>query len=308
VRVLVTGAAGFIGARVVRELLDAGHEVTALLRPGGAAPRLAAVHDQIAVARADLEDRTAVAAALAEARPQGCIHLAWYAEPGLYLQSERNIPALEASLALLAALADAGCASMVAAGTCAEYAPVERALAEDAPTRPDTLYAACKLAFAVVGQQLAAARGVRFAWGRVFHLYGPDEDPRRLVPALMGALMAGREFAASSGDQVRDYLHVDDVARAFVVLLERQAPGVYNIASGERVAIRNLMETIGRIAGRPELIRFGAQARRAAWDPPTIVGDNARLRDLGWSPGIDLVSGLGALFDERRASIGAVPG
>ena len=301
-RILVTGAGGFIGARVVRELMAAGHEVTALLRPGSDDRRLSGSAAGITVVRADLNDPGAMTAAVAQHRPAGCIHLAWYAVPGSYLTSEQNVESLHASLRLLRLLADNGCRNIVAAGTCAEYAPADTPLFEDAPTRPETLYAACKFAFGLVGREFAVGSGVNFAWGRVFHLYGPGEDRRRMVPALMEALLAGRPFDASTGDQVRDYLHVDDVAGAFRTLVEREAKGIFNIASGQAVTVRELMETAQRVAGRSRLVRFGERDKRGVWDPPMLVGDSHKLRQLGWQPRFDLAEGLAALLRETRAA------
>lgn len=298
-RILVTGAGGFIGARVVQELVEAGHEVAALLRVTGDYRRLSKCLSRITVVRADLSNSEALGAAITHYRPEGCIHLAWYAVPGSYLTSVQNVASLEASLQLLRLLSDVGCQNIVAAGTCAEYAPADAPLLEDSPTRPETLYAATKFAFGLVGREFAACNGVNFAWGRIFHLYGPEEDKRRMVPALVDALLAGRPFHASAGDQVRDYLHVDDVARAFRTLIEREATGVFNIASGEAVTIRELMETAQRIAGRSELVRFGERESRSVWDPPMLVGDSHKLRQLGWQPRVDLAAGFAALLRER---------
>lgn len=298
-RVLVTGASGFIGARVVRALLGAGHDVRALLLPGDRAVRLDEVRDRIGVLHADLADAEAMARAIGTSRPEGCLHLAWYAEPGLYLHSPRNLDALRASLAMLEPLAAIGCRVFAAAGTCAEYEPADHALDEEAPTRPDTLYAACKAAFGMVGGRFARGTAMRFVWGRVFHLYGPGEDGRRMVPALIDALLDGRRFPATEGAQRRDYLHADDVARGFVALLSDDASGAYNICSGEPVTVRALMERVAAIAGRPDLVAFGAQPARD-WDPACIVGDNRRLRGLGWSPDIALDAGLAAVLEERR--------
>src|SRR5262249_34882978 len=154
------------------------------------------------------------------------IHLAWYAVPGRYLDAgPENIASLQASLALLDELAAAGCRQVVMAGTCAEYDTDSGLLREDSPTRPATIYAACKLACGIIGEARALQLGVGFAWARLFYLYGPYEDERRLVPSVINSVLHGHEFAASSGAQVRDYLHVADVARGLCALAEGGAQG-----------------------------------------------------------------------------------
>jgi len=301
-RVFVTGASGFIGSHVTRALLATGHEVAALARNNDSLWRLNDVAGKFTLLRGDLADLAALRPALAQWRPQASVHLAWYAEPGKYLHSPENIPSLVASLALLEALAQVGCRQVVAAGTCAEYEASRSSLPEDHPTRPATLYAAAKLSLCLMGQFLAAAAGTHFAWGRVFHLYGPYEDERRLAPAAIRTLLRGEPFPATAGEQVRDYAHVEDVAAAFGVLVEKQASGVFNVASGVPVTTRQLLETVGELVGRRELIQFGALPYRD-WEPMFICGDNRRLRALGWAPRHELREGLSetiAWWRDRR--------
>jgi UDP-glucuronate decarboxylase len=290
-RVFLTGASGFIGAHVTRSLLANGHSIVALVKPDNPMWRLKDVRGQFSVAYGLLGSVDALRSALNEFKPDACIHLAWYAEPGKYLDSEENIVSLIGSLSLLRELIQAGCQQVVMAGTCAEYDTDLGFLREDSPTRPATLYAAAKLSCCLLGQQIAAVAKVNFAWGRVFCPYGPQEDTRRVVPAAIRSLQKAQLFPATLGEQVRDYLHVEDVASAFCTLVETRANGVFNISSGVPVTICQLLETIGNLIGRPELIQFGAQPSRA-WEPPFICGGSGRLKGLGWKPNHALVDGL----------------
>jgi nucleoside-diphosphate-sugar epimerase len=290
VKVLLTGASGFIGARVARALVARGHEVTAVFLPQDRLDRLKGL--SVNLSPCDLHDAETVKRILGEKRPEGCIHLAWYAVPGLYLHSDENLNSLSASTALLQHLLAAGCRNVVMAGSCAEYdtgaAPLLR---ENGPTKPATLYAACKLAMSLIGEQLATKAEARFAWGRVFYPYGPGEDPRRAIPSLIRTLLEGKTFDASAGEQIRDYVHVDDVASGFVQLLEREAHGVFNISSAAPRTMKEIMQTAGRALGKEAGIRFGAVPYRG-WEPPRICGDNAKLKALGWSPRFELESGI----------------
>ena len=192
---------------------------------------------------------------------------------------------------LLQELIQIGCQQVVMVGTCAEYDTDRGFLREDGQTRPTTIYAATKLALSLVGQQMAAATGVNFAWARLFYLYGPYEDERRVVPALIRALLNGDTFPSTAGEQVRDYLHVEDVASALWTLAEKRTAGVFNISSGVPVTMRQLMTTVGNVLGCTELIRFGALPYRD-WEPMFICGDNRRLRAQGWQPRYTLLDGL----------------
>ena len=290
-KVFVTGASGFIGSQVTRALLSRGHSV-AILTPGGKAPwRLKGFFGEIEKRQGRLDNLKSLRRALAGFKPDACVHLAWVAEPGKYLASPENLSCLKTSLDLFKELVLSGCRQIVAAGTCAEYAYSRALLKENSPTGPTTLYAAAKLSCGLMGRQLADLAKIHFAWGRIFYPYGPQEDERRLVPAVIKSLRKGEVFPATQGNQVRDYIHVEDVATAFCLMAEKGANEVINIASGSPVKVRKLLENVGRITGRTQLIRFGAKPYYS-WEPPVLAGDNRRLKDLGWKPAYTLEKGL----------------
>lgn len=292
---LVTGATGFVGSRVVRSLVESGEEVAVLVRPRADRRRLAGVIDRVATVEGDLDEIAGLR--LERVRPEACIHAAWYAEPGKYLPSPKNIDCLRSSLELLDALAAAGCRHLVGVGTCFEYRMRPEPLTEESLTGPFTLYAAAKLAFALVAAQRAAQLGMGFAWARLFYLYGPGEDGRRLVPAAIKALTEGREFPAASGDMVRDYLHVDDVAAGLCAVSRGRLTGTFNVCSGAPVTIADLMRTLGELLGRPQLVRLGALPPRE-WDPAYVCGDNRKLvTEAKWTPAYGLRDGLEQTID-----------
>ena len=292
-RVFVTGASGFIGSHVVRLLLGGGATVAVLLSPQGNRERLQTLVDvdQLTVIEGRLETLPSWETSLADFQPTACIHLAWYAEPGKYLYAPENTKLLQYSLDLLQALIRMGCGQLVMVGTCAEYNTDVGFLSETSPTRPATIYAAAKLALGQLGAFIAEAANTRFAWARLFYLYGPYEDQRRLIPALIDKLDRGEPFPATLGEQVRDYLHVEDVASALCSLVSHDANGVFNISSGIPITMRQLMETVGELLGRAELIRFGEVPYRQ-WEPRFICGDNQKLRQMGWMPRYQLKTGL----------------
>ncbi len=113
-----------------------------------------------------------------------------------------------------------------------------------------------------------------------------------MVPALIQTLLRGDQFEATAGDQVRDYLHVDDVATALVGLAERRLSGVFNVCSGTPVTVRRLMQVTGEIIGRADLIEFGALPTPPS-EPRSVLGGNQQLAAaLGWSPRYSLRDGL----------------
>jgi nucleoside-diphosphate-sugar epimerase len=180
----------------------------------------------------------------------------------------------------------------VMAGTGAEYAALdEPAVAGVTPLRPTTLYGACKTALHVASAAYLAEREVSNAWGHIFYLYGPGEHPSRLVPSVVRALKAGERFECEHPNDVRDYLHVQDVAAAFVELLGSSAQGDVNIASGLPTRVADLVAAVSDAVGRPELVDCSRSASEASY----VVGDPVRLaREVGWKPRWSMADGIAA--------------
>jgi nucleoside-diphosphate-sugar epimerase len=206
--------------------------------------------------------------------------------------SPRNDEYRAASVRLFSALLESGCRAITGVGTCFEYEQIDRALDESARLDPSTPYAAAKRATCIAGQSMARDAGASFAWARLFYLYGPREDSRRLVASVARQLLKGERVAVTAGLQIRDFLHVSDVAEALTAVTEARLDGPVNVGSGEPVQVREVVETIGRLTGRGDLIDFGARAEHAV-DPPYVCADNHRLRnETGWSPRYSLEDGL----------------
>jgi len=302
-RVLVTGGAGFIGSHLVPDLVERGHDVALLIRPTSSLHRLQGSIESVRLVFGELDEPTAILAALAPWRPEACAHLAWYGDTVTYLMSRENLAELRASLAFLTELLDAGCSRLLVTGTCAEYLGSDVRLTEDSPTGPRTLYAAAKLSLKMLAAQLCTDAGASLAWARLFHLYGPYEREQRLVPAVINTLLREGRFAATEGTQIRDYLHVADVAAALRELLERGEDGTFNVCSGTPTSVREVVATIAELVERPDSVDFGAVTSRS-WDPPVLAGDNARLvGHTGWAPSYSLRDGLAKTIEWWRSRI-----
>lgn len=292
-KILVTGAGGFVGSQVVRRILLEGHWVQAVVGPRGSTGSLPECRDRLSVVQADLRDAGKLRRIVSELQPHCAIHLAWYTAPGCYWTAPENLDCVKMSLSLAEALAEAGCKRLVAAGSCAEYDRSHGLLSEDlTPVRPSSLYAACKNATREILQEYCERRSIGFAWTRLFCLYGPGEAKERLVPSVILALLNGETARCTAGKQIRDYLHVEDAGAAVWAVAKSTLTGPVNVGSGQPLPIRTLVETIGRIAAVNGGVQFGALTASPE-GPPRIVADVRKLKThTGWLPTWNLEEGL----------------
>jgi len=292
-RVLLTGAAGFIGSQVARLALAEGHEVVALVRPGRSLRRLEDVRERLRFLQGDLREANALEAPLRASVPDVCLHLAWYAEPGrARLWARENLDCLTGSLVLLRILRDSGCPRLIIAGTSTEYDPSTDCVAESSPIRPANLYSAAKHALYLTASSFVEGGGWSVAGARIFSVYGPWEDPQRLVPFVISKLLAGEECELTQGEQIRDYSHVEDVASALWAIAKSPLVGPVNVGSSEPVSVASVAGRLGDLIGRRDLLRFGFRPRPSE-EPPVLVASTDRLRrEIGFRPRYDLDSGL----------------
>jgi nucleoside-diphosphate-sugar epimerase len=315
-RVLLTGAGGFIGANIASALLARGIEVHAVVRNARRAARLDAIARPFAgqdrsgerehgkgalvIHEADILDPAARARVIEASTPELCIHAAWYAVPGRYLAAAENLAHVAASLDLAMALVHAGCTRLVGLGTCFEYdTSTSENLTESSPTTPRFLYATCKLALYQMLQAYAPLANLSFAWCRIFYQYGPQEPAERLVPSVIDRLLGGVVAETTEGAQVRDFLHVADVGEAVATVALSNLEGAVNVGSGVPLTVRRLISTLARLCDAEERVAFGALPYRDG-DPMHVCADITKLASTGFTPRFDLEGGLRDVVEDRR--------
>lgn len=288
-RVVLTGATGLIGRQTARVLAREGHEVTAVSRSGdpveGAAHALAL----------DLLDPTATREAMEQAKPDALVHLAWYGGPNR-MGARANLDWAAATLTLASAFAGAGGRRFVGAGSCAEYDwSKDHAHSESDTANPQSIYGHAKAQTGALLTGAAGALGIDVAWARIFFVYGPGEPEGRLIGDLLRGVREGRTVPCTDGEQVRDFLHSEDVAGALSALLASGTTGTVNVASGTGTRVRDLIEAIAVATARPDLAEYGA-IERPPQDPARIVADASKLTSkVGFIPRFDIASGVADL-------------
>jgi dTDP-6-deoxy-L-talose 4-dehydrogenase (NAD+) len=269
--VLLTGATGFIGRHLLQALAAKDVRVRPVVRTGTLDRLPACDAIERVVASPDIFAENVDWWAETCRGVELIVHAAWYAEPGLYLQSPKNVDCLTGTIRLARGAVKAGVRRFVGIGTCFEYDLTAGRLSVDTPLRPQTPYAEAKVAAYQALSQALPQQGVSFAWCRLFYLYGEGEDRRRLVPYLRARLAAGEPAELTSGTQVRDFLDVADAARMIAETALGAEQGPVNICSGVPVTVRELAERVADEYGRRDLLRFGARPDNVT-DPPVVVG------------------------------------
>ena len=295
-KVLLTGAAGFLGSHVARLMVREGAEVTALVRPQADLRRLADIRAQVNIVEGDLADAARLETLVREAAPEVCVHLAWYVgrDQGRSLE---NLKHVALGMQLVQLLDAAGCRRTVIAGTCLEQDTSVGYLSESTPRVPQNLYSACKHALHVMAEAFQKRQGRSLAWARLFNFYGPWDNDGPLIPDVIRCLLEERPCDLSPGTQLRDFTHVQDMAAALWALAGSDAEGAFNVGSGHPVTVASVASLIGKLIGREHLLRFGARPL-SPFDCAFCCANNEKLRAAtGWAPQISLASGLSSTID-----------
>lgn len=238
-KIAVTGATGFIGKYVLAELSRYPVEVIALVRDISTA-QLTDFSGK--VTQCDLAQFSNQIFEEID-RPDSLIHLAWSGLPN-YQSLHHFEEELPRQYAFLSTLIRSGLSSLVIAGTCFEYGMVSGELSETALPQPSNPYGYAKNALRCQLEYLQAAHPFSLTWARLFYMYGEGQSPRSLFSQVRESVNNRHEiFNMSGGEQLRDYLHVSQVAQYLVELaMSSRNPGIVNVCSGKPISVRRLVE------------------------------------------------------------------
>lgn len=288
-RILLTGARGFIGRHCIPFLMGKEYEIHAVsstTEQGGIS--------EVYWHQADLLEQKSVKSLLQSVKPTHLLHLAWnYCISDKFWNSIDNFSWVQASLDLIQNFYMYGGYRAVIAGTCAEYDWRYGYCSEKlTPLNPTTTYGTCKHALQTLFDSYVHHEGLSGAWGRIFFIYGPHEYPEKLVAYVIRSFLLNEPVKCTHGNQIRDFLYVEDVADALVSLVESDVQGSINIASGYPIRLRDIILKISDQIGKRSLLRLGELPEQQN-EPPLILGDTRRLSDeLHWKPTYDLHKGI----------------
>jgi nucleoside-diphosphate-sugar epimerase len=301
--VLVTGAAGFVGANLCRSLLARGASVAALVRPGSEPWRLAGCDTGLRTCAVDLADLPGLERIAREVGPRFVFHLA--AGPHRPLDRATRLAAVQTDVVgtahLLEALRPLSFERLVQLGSSLEYGPHEEPLVETLRDEPTTLRGATKAAATLLCQSFARSGRPALVL-RPTSVYGPWEPEDRLVPTALRAALGDGRIDLTGPDVRRDMVYVDDVVEACLcALAAKDIDGaVINVGAGRQWSNEEIVAAVGVATGRTLAVRSGAFPRRVSDTSHWVAEIGKAKRLLGWEPRHDLASGIAATLAWRR--------
>lgn len=291
-RLLVTGATGLIGRHVIAlAAATTGIEVIATSRRGPAD-----LPTDVTFIAADLASPAEAATLVRSQAPTHIIHTAWETKHPTYWEDRVNLEWAKAAGAMARAFGEIGGRRFVQLGSCAEYDWSHEICVEgETPDLPATLYGKAKLeGFRLI--QAAAADRFEAVEARIFWVFGPGENPSRLIPLICRTYLAGEVPDLGSGRQKRDLLFVEDAASALLTLARADGmEGVVNIAVGGEVELSSITLELARLTGVTET-GLGRRLNRPD-DPQKLIASADRIRSTGWRPKHSLAEGLAKTLD-----------
>ncbi len=287
-RVVLTGASGFIGANLARRLLEDGHEVHLLVRPGYARWRLEAIHADLHIHEIHLGNEESVAHGVSLSRPDWVFHLAAHGAYSSQTDVRRMIQTnILGTVNLVEASLKVGFEAFVNTGSSSEYGGKDHAPCETEWLEPNSSYAVSKACATQFCRYMAQSRHVHIPTLRLYSVYGPYEEPTRLMPTLIIRGLNGELPPLVNAEISRDFVYMKDVEEAYILAASRpnQEPGaIYNVGTGLCTPMHEMVEMVRRVMGIAVEPQWGSMPDRQ-WDTKVWVSDNRKIKDtLGWKP------------------------
>lgn len=300
-RTLITGATGFVGANLARRLLEDGWEVHLLARPTANLWRVESILPHLTLHRVDLNDAEGLAQVAQRVRPEIVFHLAVY---GAYPFQTDVKAILQTNIIGTSNLVEA-CAKVdferfVNTGTSSEYGFKNAPPAETELLEPNSYYAVSKASSTLYCSYTSKALKRPMTTLRLYSVYGPYEEPTRLMPTLIRHGLAGTLPPLVSPDTVRDFVYADDVSEAYIRAAthpDLELGEVFNVGSGIQQSIRETVEIARDVLNIADTPRWGSMGGRL-WDSSVWVADISRIRSrLGWEPKTDFKTGFARMAE-----------
>jgi UDP-glucose 4-epimerase len=300
-RVILTGGTGFVGANLARRLLRDGHELHLLVRPGYQPWRIEKICPDLRLHELHLHEAEAVATVVRQIRPEWVFHLAAHGAYSWQTDWEQMVRTnIQGTMSLASACLKTGFEAFVNTGSSSEYGFKNHAPAETEPLEPNSHYAVTKAAATLFCRHTAQSRRVHLPTLRLYSVFGPYEDPGRLLPMLIMRGLEGRFPPLADPEVARDFVYVDDVVEAYLLaanIRKSEWGPIYNVGTGVQTTLREAVAVareVMQIAVEPI---WNAMPNRQ-WDANVWVSDSRKIRaQLNWQPRHTFAGGVRLMLD-----------
>lgn len=298
-RILITGANGFLGSNVLRALLKNGHDIFAISQNDEAIKDL---FDKIQFYKNKEDNYFNLKQDILKFDPHVVLHFAWwggnnYIDTNSTDQFNKNIPL---TLSLLEIFKETKSKNrFIGVGSFSEYGIISNKATEDTPENPNSYYGLSKNIVKNISKMFCENNSISWSWIRPCYIYGPGDVKTRLMPSIISKLKNQTVIELNSCTTIVDYLHIDDFSEAINLLIQKQANGVYNICSGQEYTIKNIVTSIANEFDKENQLIFNAKLDRIDF-PKYICGSNNKLvNTIDWTPSIDIKNGISNMIKKE---------
>ncbi|HEY6046834.1 MAG TPA: NAD-dependent epimerase/dehydratase family protein [Pyrinomonadaceae bacterium] len=300
-RVILTGGSGFVGANLARRLVRDGHELHLFLRPEHSDWRIRGIQTDLRAHRVDLHDADRIHQNVAAIRPDWIFNLATYGAYPDQTDERRMVQTnVFGAMNLVNASLQRGCEAFINTGSSSEYGLKDHAPSEDENLAPNSAYAVTKAAATRYCQDVGRTHAANIQTLRLYSVYGPWEEPGRLIPTLISRGVNGELPALANPETARDFVFVDDAVDAYLLAASAgplEPGGIYNVGTGVQTSLREAVDVARRVFDITAEPEWGTLPARA-WDTDVWVADNSKFRNrFAWRPRFDFERGFRATVE-----------
>lgn len=287
-KILITGATGFIGKAFLKSFVRQGHNILILARSLSSLPHF----ERLEFIQGDLNNLGGVIPEIKAFQPEVCVHLAWEGIPDYgYEMSLQNLT--QGVMLFHRLVEECGCRKIVATGSCWEYGRSFGVCREGDPVMTNSYFVWAKQALCNFGLMLAATRAISFVWLRFFYVYGPGQRAGSLIPSLVSELKNGQRPQVKAALNANDFVYVDDVVAAIGLSVKRDIlTGIYNVGTGRAVPVWEVCSKLEKAMGQES--HFAMELKKTALGKTAdFWADTQKSRQvLGWQASIDFEQGI----------------
>jgi nucleoside-diphosphate-sugar epimerase len=307
-KIFLSGAGGFVGANMARRLLREGYEVHVSLRGNTNAWRLADIMDQLNAHKVDITDFAALSRTIKEVSPEGIIHMATY---GAYPTAQKDLQKtldtnLTGTINMVRACGQIRYECFINTSSSSEYGLVQKSMNEDDFPKPIDYYGATKAGATIFCQAHTRITEAPIITVRLFSVYGPYEEPIRLVPSTIKKCLGNEKLEFTQGMQKRDFIYTADVEDAYIELLRRPdlKGGILNIGTGSQHTVRDIVGAIIKETGTSSRPDFGALPTRQFESFNWVADMEKTHRLLKWRAKCNIAAGIRETVAWMRKNLG----